>query len=79
MSNWSLVLTVFWFVSIMNLVNLIDGLDGLAGGIGFMLMVLLVVLRNGKKYFLVRFSFSWNGRGAILGFLIHTSSHKPKV
>ena len=44
LENFSLILTVIWFVAIMNLINLIDGLDGLAGGIGFMLMILLVVL-----------------------------------
>lgn len=70
LSNWSLVLTVFWFVSIMNLVNLIDGLDGLAGGIGFMLMVLLVVLGMGKSISLSVF-LSLGMAGAILGFLIH--------
>ena len=30
MDNFSLVLTIIWFVSIMNLINLIDGLDWLA-------------------------------------------------
>ena len=70
LNNFSLVLTVIWFVSIMNLVNLIDGLDGLAGGIGFMLMILLVILSVEKGIGISTF-LSIGMAGAILGFLIH--------
>ena len=70
LENFSLILTVFWFVSIMNLINLIDGLDGLAGGIGFMLMILLVVLSIEKGIGIPTF-LSIGMAGAILGFLIH--------
>lgn len=32
---WSIPITVFWVVAIMNAINLLDGLDGLAGGTSF--------------------------------------------
>ncbi len=70
LNDYSLVLTVIWFVSIINLINLIDGLDGLAGGIGFMLMILLVVLSIEKGIAISTF-LSLGMAGAILGFLIH--------
>jgi UDP-GlcNAc:undecaprenyl-phosphate GlcNAc-1-phosphate transferase len=70
LQNFSLILTVIWFVSIMNLINLIDGLDGLAGGIGFMLMILLVILSVEKGIGIPTF-LSIGMAGAILGFLIH--------
>ena len=66
----SLLLTVAWFVAIMNLINLIDGLDGLAGGVGLMLMALLVYLGIQRG---IAFSsiLSLGMIGAILGFLFH--------
>ena len=67
LQNFSLILTVIWFVSIMNLINLIDGLDGLAGGIGFMLMILLVVLSIEKGIGIPTF-LSIGMAGAIWGF-----------
>ena len=70
LENFSLILTIVWFVSIMNLINLIDGLDGLAGGIGFMLMILLVILSMEKGIGISTF-LSIGMAGAILGFLIH--------
>jgi UDP-GlcNAc:undecaprenyl-phosphate GlcNAc-1-phosphate transferase len=70
LQNFSLILTVIWFVSIMNLINLIDGLDGLAGGIGFMLMILLVILSVEKGIGIPTF-LSIGMAGAILGFLVH--------
>ena len=70
LENFSLILTVIWFVAIMNLINLIDGLDGLAGGIGFMLMILLVVLSIEGGIDISTF-WAIGMAGAILGFLIH--------
>jgi UDP-GlcNAc:undecaprenyl-phosphate GlcNAc-1-phosphate transferase len=66
----SVVLTVGWFVAIMNLINLIDGLDGLAGGVGLMLMALLVYLGIQKG---IAFSsiLALGMIGSILGFLFH--------
>ena len=65
-----ILVTVFWYVALMNLINLIDGLDGLAGGIGLMLMVLLAFLSFSKGS---AFSFilSLGMIGALLGFLFH--------
>lgn len=67
---FSIVVTVFWIVAIMNLINLIDGLDGLAGGIGLMLMCLLAYLAYSES---IAFSFilSMGMVGALLGFLFH--------
>ena len=65
-----LLVTVGWFVAIMNLINLIDGLDGLAGGVGLMLMGLLAYL--GITQGIVLSSLLALGMvGAILGFLFH--------
>lgn len=66
----SLLLTVGWFVAIMNLINLIDGLDGLAGGVGLMLMALLAYLGvvSGIVFSTV---LALGMIGAILGFLFH--------
>jgi UDP-GlcNAc:undecaprenyl-phosphate GlcNAc-1-phosphate transferase len=66
----SFVLTIGWFVAIMNLINLIDGLDGLAGGVGLMLMALLVYLGFARG---IMFSsvLALGMVGAILGFLFH--------
>ncbi len=65
-----LLLTMFWFVAMMNLINLIDGLDGLAGGIGLMLMILLAYLAMQQN---LSFSsaLAFGMIGAILGFLLH--------
>ncbi|MEO0508486.1 MAG: MraY family glycosyltransferase [Verrucomicrobiota bacterium] len=67
---FSVFITVFWIVALMNLINLIDGLDGLAGGIGLMLMCLLAFLayESGIAYSLI---LSLGMIGAILGFLFH--------
>lgn len=67
---WGLLLTVGWFVSMMNLINLIDGLDGLAGGIGLMLMILLAYLGL-KQNFLFSSILAFGMIGAIVGFLIY--------
>jgi len=67
---FSIFVTVFWIVALMNLINLIDGLDGLAGGIGLMLMALLAYLayESGVAFSL---ALSLGMCGAILGFLFH--------
>ena len=70
MGFWGLLLTVGWFVTVMNLINLIDGLDGLAGGIGLMLMVLLAYLGI-KQNFLFSSILAFGMVGAIIGFLMH--------
>jgi UDP-GlcNAc:undecaprenyl-phosphate GlcNAc-1-phosphate transferase len=67
---FSLAITVFWIVAIMNLINLIDGLDGLAGGIGLMLMGLLAFLSY-QSGIVISLILSLGMMGAILGFLFH--------
>ena len=65
---FSYVITVFWFLLLMNAVNLIDGLDGLAAGICFFAsLVLLALSVIGDRYF-VAMGFSALA-GACLGFL----------
>ena len=66
----SFVLTIAWFVAIMNLINLIDGLDGLAGGVGLMLMALLVYL-GFERGIMFSSVLALGMVGAILGFLFH--------
>ena len=41
---WSLPLTVFWIVGVMNAVNLIDGLDGLASGLSVVALSFMAVI-----------------------------------
>lgn len=67
---FSILLTVIWFISIMNLINLIDGLDGLAGGIGLMLMLLLTYLAY-EANIAISLILALGMTGAILGFLFH--------
>lgn len=66
----SLLLTVVWFIAIMNLINLVDGLDGLAGGVGLMLMALLAYL-GFERNVLFSMILALGMFGAIVGFLLH--------
>ena len=67
---FGLLITVGWFVAVMNLINLVDGLDGLAGGIGLMLMLLLAYLGI-QQNMLFSSILALGMIGAILGFLLH--------
>lgn len=65
---FSLPVTVFWFVAVINALNLMDGLDGLATGIALfaaIILALVSLLRNNLPAALLFASFS----GALLGFL----------
>ncbi len=65
---FSLPVTVFWFVLVINAINLIDGLDGLAAGITlFASLILLVLCVTSKKLF-VAMGLAALG-GSTLGFL----------
>lgn len=65
---FSYIITVFWFLLLINAVNLIDGLDGLAAGICFFAsLVLLALSVIGERYF-VAMGFAALA-GACLGFL----------
>ena len=66
----SYLVTVVWFLVMMNLINLIDGLDGLAGGIGCMLMV-LIAFSEIKSGLSLSFILAIGMAGAITGFLCY--------
>ncbi len=64
----SVIITVLWFVLVVNAINLIDGLDGLAAGIVlFSALVLLVLAVSGER-FVVAMGFAVLA-GSTLGFL----------
>lgn len=66
---FSLPLTVFWMVGVVNAMNLIDGLDGLAGGVAFFAVLtnfILATLRGDVLLSLCMAALA----GALLGFLI---------
>lgn len=65
---FSYVVTVFWFLLIINAMNLIDGLDGLAAGITFFASAFMVFLSLIKGDYLTAMLFAALG-GAVLGFL----------
>ena len=66
---WSLLLTVAWFVAVINAVNLIDGLDGLASGVALTAMVafflIAAVMTDADPSLMVLAA----GAGGVLGFL----------
>jgi len=64
----SYVLTVLWFVLIINTINLADGMDGLAGGIALFASVIIIILNILKGDYLPALLFAALG-GATLGFL----------
>jgi UDP-GlcNAc:undecaprenyl-phosphate/decaprenyl-phosphate GlcNAc-1-phosphate transferase len=66
---FSLPLTMFWVVGVINAMNLIDGLDGLAGGVAFFCVATNFVLAATRGDILLCLCMAALG-GAILGFLI---------
>lgn len=64
----SYVVTVFWFVLLINAINLIDGLDGLAAGITFFACAVMIILSIMLKNYLMALLFAALG-GSVLGFL----------
>ena len=69
----SLVITVLWFVAMMNAMNLVDGLDGLASGVSFFILVTLGVMAvlDGDSILLL---FIATISGAVAGFWPHNKS-----
>jgi len=65
---FSYLITVFWFLLLINAINLVDGLDGLAGGIVFFASLVMMLLSIIKHDYLTGFYFSIIA-GAVLGFL----------
>jgi UDP-N-acetylmuramyl pentapeptide phosphotransferase/UDP-N-acetylglucosamine-1-phosphate transferase len=76
--DWAdLLITVFWFVALMNAFNLIDGMDGVAAGLGSIASAGLVgsfLLGSQPSNCLVTLGFM----GACLGFL-HYNFHPARV
>jgi len=64
----SYLLTIFWFVLIINAVNLVDGMDGLAAGIVVFACTTIVILNILRQEFLSAMLFASIG-GGTLGFL----------
>jgi UDP-N-acetylmuramyl pentapeptide phosphotransferase/UDP-N-acetylglucosamine-1-phosphate transferase len=72
-----LLITVFWFVALMNAFNLIDGMDGVAAGLGSIASAALIgsfLLRGQPSDCLVTLGLL----GACLGFL-HYNFHPARV
>ncbi len=70
MGVFSLPVTVFWIVAIINAVNLIDGLDGLAAGVVFFAAItnFVVAYLMGTAFVAVVMAML---AGAVLGFLFY--------
>jgi UDP-GlcNAc:undecaprenyl-phosphate GlcNAc-1-phosphate transferase len=66
---WSLLLTVAWFVAVINAVNLVDGLDGLASGVALTAMVAFFVIATGMNDVDSILMVLAAGAGGVLGFL----------
>ncbi len=65
---FSIPVTVFWIVGVMNAMNLIDGLDGLAGGVALFAVVTLFILAMFNNNVVIAMSAA-SLAGALLGFL----------
>jgi len=70
LDSWlgSYLLTLFWFVLLINAMNLIDGLDGLAGGIALFVCLVLSVIQVINRDFLLALYFL-SLAGSVAGFL----------
>jgi UDP-GlcNAc:undecaprenyl-phosphate GlcNAc-1-phosphate transferase len=66
---WSLVLTVAWFVAVINAVNLVDGLDGLASGVALTAMVGFFLIASDMTGVSSTLMVLAAGAGGVLGFL----------
>jgi UDP-GlcNAc:undecaprenyl-phosphate GlcNAc-1-phosphate transferase len=65
----SIVVTVFWLISLPNVVNLIDGFDGLAAGLGLFMAVTLGIAGWLNQQLPVAW-YAFTMAGALLGFLV---------
>lgn len=75
---WSIPLTLFIFISLINAINLIDGIDGLAGGISLIACMWFgfwFLLNQHFTFACLAFSLS----GALLGFLRFNFSKTSKI
>ncbi|MCY7350544.1 MAG: undecaprenyl/decaprenyl-phosphate alpha-N-acetylglucosaminyl 1-phosphate transferase [Cytophagaceae bacterium] len=75
---FSVPLTVFVFIALINAMNLIDGIDGLAGGIGLIAGTAFGLwFYLNKQYAMASMCASMSG--ALLGFLRFNFSHTSKI
>ena len=65
---FSLPLTLFWFVLVINAINLIDGLDGLAAGIGLFVCLAMLFICAALNRIIEALAFA-SMAGTLLGFL----------
>jgi UDP-GlcNAc:undecaprenyl-phosphate GlcNAc-1-phosphate transferase len=65
----SMVVTIFWLISLPNVINLIDGFDGLAGGLGLFMAVTLGIAGWFNQQQPVAW-YAFTMAGALLGFLV---------
>lgn len=65
---FSLPVTVFWFVLVINAMNLADGLDGLAAGIALFVSLTMLVICLTSGHISVAFGFAALG-GSLVAFL----------
>ena len=66
---WSPLVTVAWFILVMNAINLIDGLDGLAAGVGLVGIGAFALMASaGDAQLPIGLSLA-AGAGGVLGFL----------
>ncbi|HBI14640.1 MAG TPA: undecaprenyl/decaprenyl-phosphate alpha-N-acetylglucosaminyl 1-phosphate transferase [Desulfobulbaceae bacterium] len=65
---FSLPITIFWFILVINAINLIDGLDGLAAGVTLFVSITMMVTCLANKRLLEALCFA-SLSGTLLGFL----------
>ncbi len=70
---FSLPVTIFWFVLVINAINLIDGLDGLAAGVTLFVSITLMITCLANNRLLEALCFA-SLSGALLGFLRYNFS-----
>jgi UDP-GlcNAc:undecaprenyl-phosphate GlcNAc-1-phosphate transferase len=69
LGTWSPLVTVAWFILVMNAINLIDGLDGLAAGVGLVGIGAFALMASGGDTQLPIGLILAAGAGGVLGFL----------
>lgn len=70
---FSLPVTIFWFVLVINAINLIDGLDGLAAGVTLFVSITMMITCLANKRLLEALCFA-SLSGTLLGFLRYNFS-----
>ena len=70
---FSLPVTVFWFVLVINAINLVDGLDGLAAGIGLFVSLAMLFVCITNAHIIEGLAFA-SLAGALMGFLRYNFS-----